>query len=932
MTSTENIQKLITKLLQEDFIMLHCGKTYFFYDKKGKLFLLNPFKHSLENKTDSDCDFRSEDMNKIWSDCGEYINFENPMSNYYYRDFDFLKLRSFFRSYDEDTSQNPVFQDGTRLYWALGKNYWSVDTETGIPTKKEDSFISSNLDINFRKFNPLAGDPFCWPSFEIQDSLDDVDNWLTVLRKYKMILSCIEDEKYKKAFLKRHADFNADILDKAYSELKELEEISDDVFDKVVNNPQKMDLIEELCNCDLIRAGIQSYDEKWLRNPNKGHWELTEQICKKHPGLCPGHPKDDVHKYGIVGIDFGTKSTVVVYQSGDNNIHQICVGKTDFNQELEASDYENPTIIELISYDNFVEAYKKKGGRPKTQWKDLKVSYGAQKDLDFSSNSGVDEKTYLSFFSDLKRWADSSSDKPHFFKDKKKTIKLLPYKILTHGLEDDEFDPIEIYAYYLGLYINNMRNGIFLDYYLSFPVTYSESVRHHIAQSFERGLKKSLPNAVLTDKKLMERFSINTNISEPAAYAVCAMQEYGFQPEENKNIYFGIFDFGGGTADFDFGSWSESQISRYDYKIINFGAAGDKYLGGENLLELAAFNIFKNNLNILREDGIKFKLPQQCQKFMGCEIVVDDSPEADYNMKSLMERIRPIWEGTLEDSDRDTLDRDGISPMLIPSTGSIKSFNLTCSFQEIEDIFKNRIREGIDKFLASFKEAWDQFRPRPEKFYILLAGNSSKSPLVKELFEERIDEFTNKWPDLDKQIFEILPPIGTEDFEDSRKRLFKEGIVADPKDKETDETEHPTGKTGVAFGLLIARKGGRIEIENAAKEIPFKYYVGTEKRGKFKMLNKDLLRDNKLPIGGLWCEFYDLIEGDTEAELFFTSDPKAANGDLPINSAKKVVCRFPEVKTEGKKLYIRAKDSDKIEYTIEEGRCLGEIRLSETNN
>ena len=51
-------------------------------------------------------------------------------------------------------------------------------------------------------------------------------------------------------------------------------------------------------------------------------------------------------------------------------------------------------------------------------------------------------------------------------------------------LSDEDLDPIELYAYYLGLYINNMRNGIFLTYYLSFPVTYEIAVREKIIQSF----------------------------------------------------------------------------------------------------------------------------------------------------------------------------------------------------------------------------------------------------------------------------------------------------------------------------------------------------------------------------------------------------------------------------------------------------------------
>jgi hypothetical protein len=37
---------------------------------------------------------------------------------------------------------------------------------------------------------------------------------------------------------------------------------------------------------------------------------------------------------------------------------------------------------------------------------------------------------------------------------------------------------------------------------------------------------------------------------------------------------------------------------RFDYVINHFGAGGDKYLGGENLLELLAFNIYLKIIKI----------------------------------------------------------------------------------------------------------------------------------------------------------------------------------------------------------------------------------------------------------------------------------------------------------------------------------------------
>ena len=48
----------------------------------------------------------------------------------------------------------------------------------------------------------------------------------------------------------------------------------------------------------------------------------------------------------------------------------------------------------------------------------------------------------------------------------------------------------------------------------------------------------------------MQKFKVNGDISEPTAYAVCALQEYGFDPEEDNKVFYSVFDFGGGTTDF----------------------------------------------------------------------------------------------------------------------------------------------------------------------------------------------------------------------------------------------------------------------------------------------------------------------------------------------------------------------------------------------
>lgn len=71
---------------------------------------------------------------------------------------------------------------------------------------------------------------------------------------------------------------------------------------------------------------------------------------------------------------------------------------------------------------------------------------------------------YYSFFYGVKQWSNNSNNAIIKMTDQKQNdFDIKPYL----SIEDDDVDPIEIYAYYLGLYINNMRNKIYMKYILS---------------------------------------------------------------------------------------------------------------------------------------------------------------------------------------------------------------------------------------------------------------------------------------------------------------------------------------------------------------------------------------------------------------------------------------------------------------------------------
>ncbi|GAA7133977.1 hypothetical protein ID0302_04800 [Helicobacter pylori] len=264
----------------------------------------------------------------------------------------------------------------------------------------------------------------------------------------------------------------------------------------------------------------------------------------------------DLKKNGIFTIDFGTKSTTAIYMNKNGRYCLLSIGGDVDAESLEK--YENPTIVEFRNKEKFLKAYNALSHRPFTEHDDMEVAHEAQKNL-----SGAQGNHLYRFFSKLKQWA--GADEKQNFRDFVEDFSLESFAHCT------DFNPIEIYAYYIGRCINNMHNGVFLKYFLSYLIKYER----------------------------------------PQADAISALKSYGFDKSAklDKPIYYGVFDFGGGTTDFNFGKWEKSANPKFAYKMTHFSSGGDKYLGGENLLELLAFEAYGQNFEALKAKGMVIAKP-----------------------------------------------------------------------------------------------------------------------------------------------------------------------------------------------------------------------------------------------------------------------------------------------------------------------------------
>ncbi|WP_086287390.1 hypothetical protein [Campylobacter sp. P0085] len=646
-------------------------------------------------------------------------------------------------------------------------------------------------------------------------------------------------------------------------------------YDSATNRVDRNELIDLLLEVDNIAANLDKYDRGVCEDINLGHWDIYRACeansntvtIKFNDTLVARSPILDIRENDVVAIDFGTKSTVAGFIDSKTNRKQLIrIGGGSYKKDHNKNDYENPTIIEFTDIGTFMEDYFSVKSRPLTSWDDICISHTAVNHLEEADN-----ENFYRFFTKLKQWARTKNSKIRI-KDKLETYTLKDFL----KCDPKDINPIEIYAYYIGRYINNMTKGIYINYVLSYPVKYEKAVRDKIKESFERGIKKSIPYAVLTSPK----HSINVDImtSEPAAYAVSALKEYGFRPpylKPDEVVCYGIFDFGGGTTDFDFGMWRTVDSRKFDYKIEHFGDGGDPTLGGENLLELLAFEIFKDNKAVMKESNCSFSKSELGEDFGGSESIVKDSRESRKNTTILVEYIRPFWEniGKIDEIAKDNKNISNIlsgkiNLQLMDNDSGLKPVDLEVDREKIEKILKYQISKGVKNFINSFKNVASKMdlKASNDKLCIFLGGNASRSALVMQCFEEEI----GKLPEEYKNNFEIFPALGTPEADEKKRQRGLEVTHSDDFSKEI------TCKTGVVFGLLDNRKGGKIQVFSeisAEDEAKFEFYIGCEKYEKFKLLvDRSDAEFNK----GEWKEISDYADEKT-ITIYYTAEARATS-------------------------------------------------------
>ncbi len=614
-----------------------------------------------------------------------------------------------------------------------------------------------------------------------------------------------------------------------------------------------------LLNLDYTPCRLPKLENAQLTDLNQGLWELwgEDAALLDTLGLRARNPERDVRDEWVA-MDFGTSSTVVAVATQNGGKRLLRVGARDYNAPVLPKHYENPTVLEFLDLEAFLSVWNRQVYRPQLDWDWVKAAHEALHNFRSDARNPRKVNSVMLY---LKRWVLEAERLEFRLVDQKQGLeyRLSPPKeqhpVRGQAMQahpDAPLDVIELYAWYLGMAINWRQQGIHLKYAMTFPVKYTQDVRNKMLASFSRGLQRSLPSTLLNSTRMNE-FEVREIATEPMAYAVATLPQAGLQPNQ-EGLAYGVFDFGGGTTDFDFGLWrlptpEEMDEDGAESVFERLGSGGDPYLGGENLLALLAYQVFQDNLQTAYDKKLIFTRPLSEPAFPGSEAVVDQSALAQANTAMLMHELRPLLERPESFDEENKLQLD-----MLNRSGEGVSVTLNIDIEALQALIQARVERGAEGFLSEMHAAFETLAPR--QIHILLAGNASRGRWVREAFTTEGEA----WADKVERSFGLYA---------------LEFIVHFAVGAEDACSEAPNCKTAVALGALDLVPGSPFiqkdrQQARSMGDAPFKYFAGPLSNMQLQPV---------LTPGAAYNEWHEFgIVRDGVFVLAWSASPRARSG------------------------------------------------------
>lgn len=662
------------------------------------------------------------------------------------------------------------------------------------------------------------------------------------------------------------------------------------------------DLIAD--NFPKIVAGLEPIPGSVLTNPSQGFWQGarfvgTKQIAIRRQGavvgLCqragraekevvpPEVVRRDPHadvRDAWVAIDIGGSTTTVAIGNGDRH-ELIRLGPT--GPAGQASDYENPSELSFVNLPRVLKAWRDRVILPLTVWGDVLVGHASEarrqvhgKERAQRTKACVAElgmlPERLEQGDEIYICGRSSLDSTQ------KLEKPAPPVVDEEGIDpNDPFDPLELYAYYIGLHVNTRQRGIHLRYALGMPTGWPPERREQVVATFRRGILRSLPAGMVAydDLDLLQVADAGPNVLSFAAFA---FRVFGIAPKSNDAVPFVSIDAGASETSVMCGQYRkgtpDEMAAGLEKVVEHVEPAVLSHLGAEHLLHRMAYKVYAASATSMKHNDIPFAPPAG-------EELLDDPADPQVKARLISTLDSTVNVRLLKDAVRPILEATGPQPLpdlvqLFASDGRVRDVRIMIDRAVLSEWLRGQLSEAAVEIKESIAKGFSQIT-RDEAPYdelrVVMGGRLGMHPFLQERLE-------------------AVLPAGV------RLHRFREA---------DDNLVAPTVKLATALGILTLRHHHMGPSKVKDDRANFGYRVGRAKQGKLlAVIDSSTGYDAWRELGA--CTRPDVT-------VLYTDVTKA--GDVPTDdpSIRRVVCTLG-YDAVGYRVYMRAVAGTRVEVSV----------------
>ncbi len=358
-------------------------------------------------------------------------------------------------------------------------------------------------------------------------------------------------------------------------------------------------------------------------------------------------PREDLRSHEWCVIDVGARSFTVAARTERSNpeLFRLCTQEP----VKRPADYENPSEMTFVDLKSTLRAWRERVIQPHVRLEDFRVGFAS---TSVESSQFARAAATITELPLIRDWSDQNRlyrlrgindpDSPEQIK------KPAPPVIDEEGIGAfDPFDPIEAYAYHIGLHVNHRLRGITTRYLICMPTGWTAERRRSVLIAIRRGLFKSLPAGLLDYHELDKLI-----VADAGPSAICflahAYRTFSAIPKDGP-VTFAVFEAGASETGLVFGTLrepgSEEKKEGFSLIIEHLDPSVIPWFGAERLLHRLAYRVFADHLSDMIALEIPIDVPPEEPALPGADAILVPCPEARANTAILKDALRPFFEG-----------------------------------------------------------------------------------------------------------------------------------------------------------------------------------------------------------------------------------------------------------------------------------------------